>query len=133
MVSTEGCGRPRWKVTSRSPLVVTCLRLNHHDLRGFLRSFDSSPSSMSQVHLTSDEVNGLPSCHFTPSRSLKVRSLPSLLHAHSVARSGTILSGRFCFSAGSNTTRLLYTDMNGMTVEIVASSWIEALGGLSRW
>ena len=23
--------------------------------------------------------------------------------------------------------------MNGMTVEIVASSWIEALGGLSRW
>jgi hypothetical protein len=25
----------------------------------------------------------------------------------------------------------LNTDMNGMTVEIVASSWIEALGGLS--
>ena len=23
--------------------------------------------------------------------------------------------------------------MKGMTVEIVASSWIEALGGLSRW
>ena len=23
--------------------------------------------------------------------------------------------------------------MNGMTVEMVASSWIDALGGLSRW
>src|SRR3954464_6356635 len=107
MVSTEGCGRPRWKVTSRSPLVVTCLRLNHHDFRGFLRSFDSSPSRLSPCHLPSAEVNCLPSCHFTPSRSLKVRSLPSLLHAHSVARSGTILSGRSCLPSGSNTTRLL--------------------------
>src|SRR5436190_17547137 len=107
MVSTEGCGRPRWKVTSRSPLVVTCLRLNHHDLRGFLRSFDSSPRSMSQVHFTSADVNGLPSCHFTPGRSLKVRVVPSLSQAHSVARSGTILSGRFCRLSGSNTTRLL--------------------------
>src|SRR5688572_32416043 len=107
MVSTEGCGRLRRKVTSRSPLVVTSLRLNHHDLRGFLRSFDSLAISMSQVHFTSALVKGLPSCHFTPSRSLKVRSLPSLLHAHSVARSSTIRSGRFCFSWGSNTTRLL--------------------------
>src|SRR6185503_20951342 len=107
MVSTDGCGRPRCKVTSRSPLVVTSLRLTHHDLRGFLRSFDSPPISMSKVHLTSAEVNGLPSCHFTPSRSLKVRSLPSLPHVHEVARSGTMRSGRFCLLSGSNTTRLL--------------------------
>jgi hypothetical protein len=32
----------------------------------------------------------------------------------------------------SNSTRLLNTGMNGNTVEIVASSWIEALGGLSQ-
>ncbi len=32
----------------------------------------------------------------------------------------------------SNTTRLLNTGMNGNTVEIVASSWIDALGGLSQ-
>ena len=36
--------------------------------------------------------------------------------------------------AGSaKSTRLLNSDMNGSTVELVASSWIEALGGLSRW
>src|SRR5712691_9824583 len=132
MVSTEGCGRPSTNVTSRSPFTVTALRLNHHGLRGLLRSFDSGEISMSQVHFTSALVKGLPSCHFTPSRSLKVSSVPSAFHAHSVASSGTMWSGAFCFDVGSKTTRLLYTDMNGMTVEIVASSWIEALGGLSR-
>ena len=39
-----------------------------------------------------------------------------------------VLSG-FCWS---NTTRLLNTPMNGCTVEMVASSWMEALGRLSR-
>src|SRR5215831_8776474 len=100
MVSSDGCGRVRWKVTSRSPLTVISLMLAHHDLRGFLRSFDSGFVSMSQVHLTSALVNGLPSCHFTPSRSLKVRAVPSALHAHSVARSGTMWSGLFCLVAG---------------------------------
>ena len=107
MVRSEGCGRARWKVTSLSPLVVTSFRLKYHGLRGFLRSLDSVEISMSQVHFTSALVKGLPSCHFTPLRSLKVRSLPSLPQAHSVARSGTILSGAFCLLAGSKTTRLL--------------------------
>ena len=40
-----------------------------------------------------------------------------------------VLSG-FCWS---KTTRLLKMPMNGCTVEMVASSWIEALGRLSRW
>src|SRR5260370_18916185 len=123
MVSTEGCGRPRWKVTSRSPFTVTSLRLNHHDFRGFLRSLDSGLIRMFQVHFTSALVKGLPSCHLTPSRSLKVSSVLSAFHAHSVASSGTMWSGAFCFDVGSKTTRLLYTAMNGMTVEIVASSW----------
>src|SRR5882724_11181949 len=102
MVSSEGCGRPRWKVTSLGPLVVTSLRLKNQDLRGFLRSFESSPPfTMSHVHFTSALVKGLPSCHFTPSRSLKVSSVPSLFHAHSVARSATIWSGAFCFDLGS--------------------------------
>src|SRR5512139_1238179 len=107
MVRTAGCGRPRWKVTSRSPFTVTSLRLVHHDLRGCLRSLDSGEISMSQVHFTSALVNGLPSCHFTPSRSLKVSFVPSALHAHSVASSGTIWSGAFCLDLGSKTTRLL--------------------------
>ena len=62
---------------------------------------------MSQVHFTSALVKGLPSCHFTPSRSLKVSLVPSSLHAHSVASSGTIWSGAFCLDFGSKTTRLL--------------------------
>ncbi len=62
---------------------------------------------MSQVHFTSALVKGLPSCHFTPSRSLKVSCLPSSLHFHSVARSGMMLSGLFCLVLGSNITRLL--------------------------
>ena len=41
-------------------------------------------------------------------------------------------SGLFTFSFGSNTTRLLNTAMNGWFTEMVDSSWIEALGGLSR-
>src|SRR6185312_14263618 len=99
MVSSEGCGRLRWKVTSVGPFVVTSFRLKYQIFRGLRLSLDGpSPFSMSQVHLTSALVNGWQSCHFTPSCSLKVRSLPSLLHFHSVARSPTIWSAESCFS-----------------------------------
>ncbi len=52
--------------------------------------------SSSKVHLTSAAVNGLPSCHFTPSRRAKVSVLPSSLQVHLVARSGTMPSRLFC-------------------------------------
>src|SRR5690349_22547173 len=107
--------------------------LNHQVLRGFFRSFPLTfPVSMSQVHFTSALVNGLPSCHLTPSRSRNVKVVLLSAHVHDVARSGTTLSSRSNGLSGSNTTRLLNTDMNGMSVEIVASSRIDALGGLSR-
>src|ERR1700722_19717007 len=96
IVSSEGCGRPRWEVTSSSPLVVISLRLKYQDLRGFLRSLESFEISMSQVHLTSADVNGLPSCHLTPWRNLKLRTLLSPLQAQLSARSGTMVSGLFC-------------------------------------
>ena len=106
-------------------------------LRGLLRmmsSFSSPlPITASQVHFTSALENGLPSCHFTPSRSLKVSLVLSSFHDQLSARSGTIWSGLLTFSLGSKSTRLLNTAMNGWFTEIVASSWIEALGGLSRW
>src|SRR5712671_2964627 len=105
MVNTEGCGRPRTNVTSRSPLTVTSLRLNHQGLRGCLRNFDSGEISMSQVHFTSALVNGLPSCHFTPSRSLKVSLVPSALHDQLVASSGWIVSTLFCALCWSKITR----------------------------
>src|SRR5882757_514865 len=133
----EGCGRPRVNVTSLSPLVATSLRLMYQMRRGLLRmmsSFSSPlPITASQVHFTSALVKGLPSCHFTPWRSLKVSLVLSSFHAQLSARSGTIWSGLLTFSLGSNITRLLNTAMNGWMTEIVASSWIEALGGLSRW
>ena len=124
------------KVTSLSPLVETSLRLMYQILRGLLRMmslFSSSPLTASKVHFTSFDVNGLPSCHFTSERSLKVSLVLLASHDQLSARSGTILSGLFFFSFGSNTTRLLNTAMKGWFTEIVASSWIEAEGGFSRW
>ena len=84
------------------------------------------------MHLTSLDVNGLPSCHFTPCSSWNVSVVLALSHDQLLPISGTIVS-RFASSfVWSNSTRLLKTGMNGNTVEIVASSWIEALGGVSH-
>ena len=133
MSSSEGCGRLRWNVTSRSPLTVMSLTLAYQSLRGFLRNFCSeTPRSMSQVHLTSFAVNGWPSCHFTPSRSLKVSAVLSALHDQLVARSGTIVASLFCSLCWSYTTRLLKIGIAGTLVENVASSWIEMPPGVSR-
>src|SRR5689334_14296597 len=97
--SSAGCGCFRRNATSKSPFVVTASRLLYQDLRGFTRSFSCPvPISRSQVHLTSADVKGFPSCHLTPSRSLKVSSLPSSLQFQLVARSGTIEFRLFCFT-----------------------------------
>jgi len=70
MASSEGCGRLRWNVASKSPLTLTSVTFSYQSLRGFLRSLACDfPVSMSQVHLTSWLVKGLPSCHLTPCRS----------------------------------------------------------------
>jgi hypothetical protein len=42
----------------------------------------------SNVYFTSAEVKGVPSCHFTPSRSLKVTLRPSSDTVQDVARAG---------------------------------------------
>src|SRR5205823_8467494 len=78
-------------------------------------------------------VNGSPSCHLTPWRSLKVSVVASSLHDHSLARSGTIVSSRFCAMCWSNITRLLNTAIIGPSETIVDSSWIDMLAGLSPW
>ena len=87
---------------------------------------------MSKVHLTSAEVNGLPSCHLTPCFNLNVSFLPPSPQAQLSARSGTSVSVLFCALLWSNITRLLKTGMKGTLIEKVAPSWIEALPGLSR-
>src|SRR6202007_10679 len=93
----EGCGRPSTKETSLSPLVTTSLRLMYQTRRGLLRmrsSFSSPlPITASNVHFTPALVKGLPSCHFTPWRNLKVSLVLSSFHAQLSASSGTILSG----------------------------------------
>src|SRR3954465_4416716 len=86
---------------------VTSSRLKYQSLRGFLRNlFCDLPWSMSKVHFTSAEVNGLPSCHFTPSRSLKVSAFLSSLQLQLVASSGVSESTLFCGLCWSNSTRL---------------------------
>src|SRR5262245_2149160 len=135
MLRMDGCGRLRTKVTSWSPLGVTSLTFCHHTARGLRRksSSVSLPVNLFQVHCTSLAVYGRPSCHLTPWRSLKVILVFVGSQAQLSARSGTIVSGELTFLLWSNSTRLLNTAMNGCTVEMVASSWIDPLGRLSRW
>src|SRR5246127_97249 len=107
-------------------------RFLYQDLRGLTRSFSLDlPVSMSQVHWTSLAVKGLPSCQVTPWCSGKVSSVPSSFQDHPVARSGTIDSRLFCLTCWSYMTRLLKTPIIGRSETIVASSWIDMLGGLS--
>src|SRR6266567_5415300 len=89
----------------------------YQTLRGFrLKSWVSAlPISMRQVHCTSFAVNDWPSCHFTPCRSLKVSFVLVESHDQLSARSGTTVSMLSWTLAGSNTTRLLKTEENGVT------------------
>src|SRR6516165_11824767 len=98
-----------------------------------MRSFSLDlPVKRSQVHLTSLAVNGLPSCHLTPWRSVKLSSFPSSLHdqrrelrhdcLQAVLRHVLVVE-----------RRLLNTPIIGIEVDNVASSRIDMLAGLSRW
>src|SRR5215470_13020403 len=89
------------------------------------------PISIRQVHCTSLAVNGWPSCHFTPWRSLKVSLVLVESHDQLSARSGITVSILSCGFAGSNTTRLLNTAANGITEAMVDSSSNDVEGGLS--
>src|SRR4029077_17081996 len=123
----------RRKITSKSPLTTTSSRLRYQALRGLRRNFSLAlPCSMSQVHFTSLEVNGLPSCPLTPWRNLKVSAVLSSSHDHSVARSGTIELKLVCATCWSYITRLLKTPCIGPWEAIVASSCIDMLAGLSK-
>src|SRR6185312_6501293 len=95
--SSEGCGRFSLKEASKSPLVVISSTCSYQVLRGVCRNFCCDlPISMSKVHLTSAEVNGLPSCHLTPCRSLNVSVFLSALQAQLSASSGRMSSRLFC-------------------------------------
>src|SRR6266446_308498 len=97
-------------------VVVTSSRLRYQALRGLIRSVSLVlPRSRSQVHFTSLAVNGLPSCHLTPSCNLKVSCLPSSSQVQPMARSGTIDRMLFCFTCWSYMTRLLKTPITGRT------------------
>ena len=65
-----------WNTASFGPFTLTLSRLKYQPERLLTLNFSFDvPFSISNVHFTSSLVNGLPSCHFTPSRSLKVRVL----------------------------------------------------------
>src|SRR3981081_2877821 len=128
-----GCGRLSLNVTSSSPWAITVSRLPYHVLRGLTRSVSLAlPCSRSQVHLTSPAVNGSPSCHLTPRRSLKVRLVPAASHDHSRARSGTIDFIPLCGTLWSYMTRLLRTPIIGPRPAIVAASRSDVVAGLSK-
>src|SRR6516164_1712588 len=72
-IRNAGCARFSTNVTALSPFATTSSRLRYQALRGLSRNFSGDlPVSRSQVHLISAAVKGLPSCHLTPCRSLKV-------------------------------------------------------------
>src|SRR5260221_11629201 len=97
-----------------------------------LKSWVSAlPMIIRQVHCTSLAVNGWPSCHFTPCRSLKVSLVLVESQDQLSAKSGMTVSRLSWALEGSKTTRLLKTAINGVTEAIVDSSSNEALGGLS--
>jgi hypothetical protein len=83
------------------------------------------------VHLTSAAVNGLPSCHLTPCRNVKVRSVPSSFNDQLVARSGTIDERLTWGTCWSNMTRLLNTPITGLWATAVLSSSSDMLAGLA--
>src|SRR3954454_14918579 len=113
--------------------MLMSLSLVYQTFRGLrLKSWVSVlPISIRQVHCTSLAVNGWPSCHFTPCRSLNVSLVLVESHDQLSARSGITVSMLSWTFAGSNTTRLLKTAANGVTDAMVDSSSKEALGGLS--
>jgi hypothetical protein len=82
------------------------------------------------VHCTSFAVNGLPSCHLTPWRSLSVSFVRVSSQAQLSASSGAIVSKPLRGFPWSKIRRLLKTPENTMAVAMVASSMMEALGGL---
>src|ERR1700726_3153638 len=112
---------------------MTSSRLRYQALRGLIRSVSLVlPCSRSKVHLTSLGVNGLPSCHLTPSCNLKLSLVFSSSHDHSVARSGTIEFSPLCGTSCLYMTRLLKTPIAGPSPAIVDSSWIDIDPGLSK-
>src|SRR5438270_12340710 len=109
-------------------------KLRYQDLRGLVRSLSSLlPRIRSQVHFTSAPVKGLPSCQRTPGRSSKVSAVISAFHDHLLARSGSIVSIRFCGTSCLKRTKLLKIAIIGFWAELNASSWIDMLAGLTYW
>src|ERR1700733_246917 len=113
--------------------MLTSFSLEYQTLRGVRGKSCASllPISIRQGACTSFAVNGGPSCHFTPCRSLKVSLVLVSSQDQLSARSGITLSMLSCTLAGSNLTRLLNTAEKGVTEAMVDSSSSEALGGLS--
>src|SRR6059036_3885542 len=77
-MSSEGCGRFRRNTTVCASGASTASTLAYQSLRGLIRSLagaSGASRSTSNVNLTSFEVKGFPSCHFTSLRTKKTRLL----------------------------------------------------------
>src|SRR5262245_6317463 len=99
--------------------------LEYQSFRGLIRSLageSGASRSMSNVYFTSLDVNGWPSCHFTPLRRKNTRFRKLSCHDHFSASSPMTVSALSVFFNGSKSTRLLKHGIAGHTVEIVEVS-----------
>src|SRR5262249_38284625 len=123
--SSDGGGRFGRTPTGGASGASTASRLAYQSLRGLIRSLagaSGASRSMSKVNLTSFDVNGLPSCHFTSLRRKNTRFRKLSCQDHFSARSGTIVSMLSVGLVGSKNTRLLKHGKDGKLVEYVAAS-----------
>ena len=75
-MSSDGCGRLSRKTTVWGSAASMASTFAYQSLRGLMRSLAAASGasrSMSKVYLTSFDVNGWPSCHFTSLRRKKTR------------------------------------------------------------
>eukprot|EP01022_Parablepharisma_sp_SALTPOND_P021764 TRINITY_DN435_c0_g2_i1.p1 TRINITY_DN435_c0_g2~~TRINITY_DN435_c0_g2_i1.p1 ORF type:complete len:1135 (-),score=399.44 TRINITY_DN435_c0_g2_i1:1781-5185(-) len=100
---SSGIGRSQRKTTVWASGVSTACRQRCRAVAQLSCFFHSS----SALYCTSAAVKGLPSCHFTPSRSLKVMVLPSAELRQEVASCGTGLPS--ASRSTSDSTILLVT------------------------
>src|SRR5262249_60746000 len=97
---------------------------SYQSFRGLTRSLAVTPSTsrmVSKVYLTSLEVKGWPSCHFTSFLREKARLFPPSSHDHFSASSGIMVSRPSCFFRGSKSSRLLYYVITGHIAQNVGA------------
>src|SRR5436190_20005487 len=116
-ISWNGVGLANLNTAVKSSGVSTLAR----SLNTVRPRYCSGFQTCSAEKATSAEVNGLPSCHLTPSRSLKVTDSPSAAPSHESARRGCSPSLPSKEASASVSTILL--EMKKTPLEATMAGW----------